>query len=113
MLKGHLGTPANNTLGTGWLPCGDIHCHWVVLAENSYAVCFCRRQILGGVFHLLAKVVNMANFCCFYTNQCYLVTSFPKYFRLHATATSLGLLEPLFLQKFHFIGIIFWDNKNS
>jgi len=50
-----------NTLDTGWFSHNNIHGYQVALAGNSNAVCFCRRQILLGVFQLQAEMVSMAN----------------------------------------------------
>jgi len=79
-----------NTFRTRWISCGDIHCYQLVLVRNSNAVCFCRRYILLGIFHLLVKMVNMANIVTLMLTN---FRSFPKYFRLYATAASLGLPE--------------------
>jgi len=48
-------------------------------------------------------------FVAFTLINCNIYTkSISKHYRLHATATSLGLPEPLFCKKFYF-----WDNKRS
>ena len=50
-----------NTFAPGWFPCGDIRSSWVVLVGNSNTVCFCRKQILLGIFQVKVKTVNLAN----------------------------------------------------
>jgi len=93
-----------NTFVTRWFPCGDdIHSYLVVLVVNP------RRWLLLGIFHLQAKVVDKANVLLPSLRS--IANIFPKNFRLYTTATSLGLLEPLFWRKFHFIRCAFWDRQ--
>jgi len=47
-------------------------------------------------------MANQQTFCCLFTNQLTTHQIISKLLRPHTTETSLGLLEPLFLQKFHF-----------
>jgi len=44
-------------------------------------------------------MVNLANVCCFYTDQLPTYQIIPKHFRLHITETSLSLPEQLLLAK--------------
>jgi len=50
-LKDGRDVPFNN-FNPRWFPCGNIHWYRVVLVGNSNAVCFCRRQILLGIFQI-------------------------------------------------------------